>query len=152
MKLTLMLADAAELDQRGRVHALGLHWTNTQTPTPAMTIVATVEFEREHLPAKLAVHVELHGHDEKPTKIRVGQAVQESLVMDGIAQVTDTSGVQRGEPVLASFVMNIGPGIELDPGLYSFFMTVTRESDSASVSARRRFRIRSADEKVIGPA
>ncbi len=42
MRIHLLLADSAQADPTGKVHALGLGWTVTSTPTPPAALIATI--------------------------------------------------------------------------------------------------------------
>lgn len=44
LKVNVLLGDTAQVDPSGKVHALGLGWTRTTTPTGPMAIVVLVEF------------------------------------------------------------------------------------------------------------
>ena len=45
MRAIVLLAQSAQLDQAGIVHALGLGWTSSSTPVPQNALIIFVEVD-----------------------------------------------------------------------------------------------------------
>ncbi len=107
MKVTLFNADTAQLDPRGKVHALGIGWSWIPTPTPPMAVVAIVDLdEDDQSDAEVLLTVELVGPDNR--------IVHPS---DGSGAITATIAVKPDpdSPRMMG-VLNIGDGVPLSAG------------------------------------
>ena len=148
MNIALLLADAAQIDEKDKIHALGLNWTHTGSPTPAMAIVAVIEMGDESLPTELALQIDLLDADGNPAKVGGAPGYDEprSLVIHGRQPVDRFSGERAGEPVFVQLVVEIDSGLVFNPGFYSFKMKVTDEGTHEVTEASRKFRIRPPNE------
>ena len=148
MKVFAFLADAAQVDQQTKVHALGLNWTHMPTPTLPMAVVAFAELEPEDLPAALSVRIELLDAEEQPVDVPADtEGNYKPLAITGVGTASEFEGPRKGEPIMVPFVTQIGPGLPLKPGFYSFRVTVKLAESGESGTAEVRFRVREPSEE-----
>lgn len=109
MKVTLFNADSAQLDPRGKVHALGIGWSWLPTPTPPMAIVAIVDLEdTDQADKEILLTVELLDSD--------GHIVHPS---DGSGAISATIAIKPDlDTPRMMGVLNIGDGLPLPSGSY----------------------------------
>ena len=63
MRAIVLLAHSGHLDQNGTVHALGLGWTTSPTPTAQHVLIVFVEVEWSELGASFPIRAELVDSD-----------------------------------------------------------------------------------------
>ncbi|SHY61702.1 Uncharacterised protein [Mycobacteroides abscessus subsp. bolletii] len=137
MELTFLLADAAQADERGKVSALGIGWTNLPTPTPPIALFAFADLEQDELPAELVFRFALRDASGG-TVIVPGEGPFNIEVKSQAKAGGDHS--KTGEPVRVPVSLQISAGIPLEPGLYRFHAEVTNGSQQAT--AVRPFLVR----------
>jgi hypothetical protein len=140
MKLTVMLADAANADQNGKVSALGLGWVVIPTPTPPMALVVFVDLEpAETLPIE-QVTLDCELVDEQGEHVELERR-QGPVAFNAVLTFTSKSNLDL--PVMRSaFAVGIAPGLPLPPGRYQWKVAV-KESGVEDSAA---FAVRSAEE------
>lgn len=72
MKLVAFLADAAQADPQGKLHALGVGWTTLPTPTSPLAVVALADFSADETPIDASVTFELLDANEDPRRAPPG--------------------------------------------------------------------------------
>jgi hypothetical protein len=119
MKVKVFLADFAEVDAGGKVHALGLGWTLIGVPTGPMAVLAFLQFNRSETDSNQhMVTLVLEDNDGKP--VYFGEDDEKTkLELTVAANITEKPGMEKfDDPLLTGVVAaNLGPGIPLDPGL-----------------------------------
>lgn len=148
MKLTLMLADAAQLDAQLKLYVLGANWTHTSTPTPPMSLIVVADLDPSELPAAIALTAELV--DEAGNQVELASPPDGALkpvLVEGVGTATPLPPHREGEPVRVQFVANLGPGMPLEPGKYAFRVQVS-QADGDSHSDQIHFRVRPLNEPV----
>ncbi|MCV7187208.1 DUF6941 family protein [Mycolicibacterium thermoresistibile] len=63
MRAIVLLAQAGHLDKAGTVHALGLGWTTSPTPTPQHVLIVFVEVEWSEIGKEFPIRAELIDSD-----------------------------------------------------------------------------------------
>ena len=63
MRAIVLLAQSAQLDQAGIVHALGLGWTSSSTPVPQHALIIFVEVDWAELGTSFPIRAELVDSD-----------------------------------------------------------------------------------------
>jgi hypothetical protein len=145
VKFDLYTADSASVDDRSKTYALGLGWTHIGSPTPPMALLAFIDLQPDEVPAKIQIHIELLDSEGRAVHFRQPGTGQEGppVMVDG---TVDASAVDetayRGEPIRVPFVVQLGPGLVMDPGLYRFRGVLTREGNEESVETSQYFRVR----------
>ncbi|WP_073460266.1 DUF6941 family protein [Pseudonocardia thermophila] len=116
MKLIVLLADAAQAGPAGKVHALGLGWTVIDTPTsqPASVIVLVIFDRQADAVGTHEVTLRLLGDDGTP--VTTPDTDEPILIRAGIEVGPQTAEEVQDMPSVASFIVNVGPGLPLEPG------------------------------------
>ena len=144
MKFILLLADAAQIDEKAKIHALGLGWGHTVTPTPPMAIVAFVELQPEQLPTDYSIGFELLDANHDAAKVPLsadGDVGPFAVTGTGIASKPPPEDKWRQEePVRVPTAVTIGP-MPLAEGVYYFRGTFTLPTGE-SATELVRFRVR----------
>ncbi|WP_433568137.1 hypothetical protein ACQP1O_43055 (plasmid) [Nocardia sp. CA-151230] len=122
MKLTVLIADAAQVDLAGKVHALGMGWDKTTTPTPPMTLIIFVDFEESPPTAPLTLDVLCLGPD--------GEVVKAGPDKREIKFRGHLQGDENALRALAT--INIGP-MQLEPGRHVWNVSIVEEGLSTVV-------------------
>jgi hypothetical protein len=138
VNLTVLLADAAQIDASNKISALGMGWTHTTAPSPPMAVVGFVELEQADLPFTLAIRMELRDADDTLVTMETAEGPR-PVVIEVQAQGNPLEESRAGEPVLVPVAAQLGPGMFSKPGLYAIHVTATREKDGESVHAVRDF-------------
>lgn len=136
-----MLADAAQIDQQSKVHALGINWTHMPSPPLAMAIVAFVELPGDTVPAALSMTIELRDEANNPVELPIDpNGTSRPFRVETVA-TAESNGEPTWEPARVPFVAQVGPGLPLPPGNYRFAIAVSR-AGGETVTDELRFRIR----------
>jgi hypothetical protein len=115
MKVTVLLADSAQTDQNGKIHALGLGWTFTVSPTPPLAVVLLIDVEWTETNEKFEVKAELVTADGAAISGE-GPAGPIPVAFAGVFEVGRPPGLPHGTPVRLPIAVNLGPGLPLVPG------------------------------------
>lgn len=120
MKIDLLLADSAQVDPSGKIHALGLGWTVTSSPTPPAAVVALVWASWTEANQRFNFRGELVDSD--------GKAVvqgDEPVAFWGQTEVGRPAGIPEGSELMTPLVVGVDAGLLLAPGQrYEWRMTV----------------------------
>jgi hypothetical protein len=138
----LLLADAAQLDPRGKLHVLGLGWTHISSPGPPMAIVAIAELEPAEVPATFDIRFELLDAEQQPLTLPQDS---EPLVIRGEGATEPIAVWAREEPTVAPLVVALGPGLPLEPGPHYFRATWTLGSGQTATELIR-FHVNAPDQ------
>lgn len=128
MKVTVLLADSAQGDNAtGKMHALGIGWTATSALTGPMAVITLVTFEnREEAEGTHSIGLTLVDEDYEPVVINPDG---ELLTIKTKVAVGAKGDAVEGAPAVASFAINVGPGLQLEPGkLYRWQASVNDHS------------------------
>lgn len=115
MKSIVLLADSAQISSDRKLHALGLGWTVTSTPTPPATIVIWVIATVTEAKSEISLRLELvSAHDGAPFMIHSSEGPV-PLQIAGKLAVTPV-GPSLSAPLMAPLVFPLPPGLELVAG------------------------------------
>ena len=138
MDVVLLLADAAQVSPDGaKVHALGLGWDATGTPTPPVTLVVLIKVmwhetnERHHFVLQLR---DADGHGVSLQGPHGDQLVQ----VEGDFEVGRAPGIPSGTTQTVKLAAGVG-SMPLPPGRYEWHASIdgeTKEGWSASFTVR----------------
>ena len=136
MKAILLLADAAQQDANGKVHALGVGWAVTSTPTPPIALIVVVDCEWSETNIKHTISVELVDADGQPVLVgHTPQGEPTPLTVEAELEVGRPAGLPPGTAIRNHLVINFAPGMPLDPGQkYTFRLTVDGEPQDSWAS------------------
>ena len=130
MKASLILADAAQADPRGKLHALGLGWSVTSTPTPPMGLVVLVDCPWDQTNVKHQMTIDLVDADGHPVTLQTdafGNPLP-AVHIEADFEVGRPPGIPAGTPQRQVLDINIGPGFPLTPGQkYEFRLSIDGE-------------------------
>ena len=124
MKLVFLVADAAQVDDRGKVHVIGLGWTNIPTVSPPLALVLIVDIEQHEAPNTVGVKVELLDKNDQLAKVVRGQDSVETIQIIAGGQAMPLPDDRAGEPNRLPLVIQLDRGIRIVPGTYKFRATV----------------------------
>lgn len=131
MKVHLFLADAAQADPSGKVSALGLGWRSCPSPVPAFAIVIIIDVDWDETNRQHKVTVELVDHDGHPATA-TGPFGPQAIRFEAVAEAGRAAGSVRGMSVRLPLSISIGAGLQLDPGLYSWLVSVEGFPDATA--------------------
>ena len=105
MRAIVLLAQSAQLDQAGTVHALGMGWTASSTPVPQHALVIFVEVEWAELGRSFPIRAELVDSD----------GVRVAHTEHGVIKAKHKAVHPEGTPVTIPFTATI-PSLKLTAG------------------------------------
>ena len=142
MKVVSLLADAAQVDQQTKVHALGINWTHMPSPPLPMAIIVLTEVSPDEMPAALSIVIELLDSGGQPVSLpQPPDGQPKPLRIEGVGTASPREGGNEWEPTTVPFVAQVGPGLPLEPGNYKFAIRI-HSARGGSQSDELRFRIR----------
>lgn len=130
MRVVLLLADAAQPDNNGKVSALGIGWTRTAAPSPPLGVLLFVDLSIDEVTRNegsdrgLDLKVELYAEDG--SAVTIDDGIRGRIPFSFIAQtpplrVEDL--LDRSIPVRIPIAAQLGPGLVSAPGQYYFRAT-----------------------------
>lgn len=110
MNATLFLADAAQVSTDGKLHALGIGWTQTSSPLTAPSAVAFVL----HVPwdetnRKITWSLDLLDADGNPVVLPGAPNALHGIHIENEIEVGRPPGVKPGSAMNVPFAVNIAP-------------------------------------------
>lgn len=116
MRAIVLLADSAQVDTSKKVHALGLGWSVTTTPTPPATLVVLLKVPWSETNVRHQVSLHLVDADGQPVRVTGSEDQPKPLVVRASFEVGRPAGTPPGTPVDEAFAVNLGAGLQLKPG------------------------------------
>jgi hypothetical protein len=107
---TLILADAAQVSPDGKLHAIGIGWQHTTSPTTAPAAVAVIL----HVPwdetnRKIKWTLDLLSADGKPVVLQTGPETYAPIHMENEIEVGRPPGIKQGSSINVPFSVTVGP-------------------------------------------
>ncbi len=118
----LLLCDAAQADQQGKVHMLGAGWSRTGSPTAPQAVVAMLKIPWDRANQPIGLKLALLDSDGKQVTLGAPEGPQ-AVATEGAVEVGRPPGIAHGSPLEAAFVVNLPP-MPLPPGRYEWRLTV----------------------------
>jgi hypothetical protein len=117
MQASVLLADSAQTDPANKVHALGLGWSVTSTPTPPSAVVVLIKVPWHATNMKHSFDLRLLDGDGQAVMLGKDPMTGEAapLLAQGDFEVGRPPGLPHGMPIDQAFALNIG-SLELRPG------------------------------------
>lgn len=130
MEAHVLLADFAQTDMSGKVNALGLGWSVTQTPTSNMAVVVMVKVGWNETNQKHRLRLNLlttDGHHavNVPTPLGV-----QPLQLEGEFEVGRPADLPEGSTIDHALAVNVGPGLALPPGRYEWRLKIDDQDEA----------------------
>lgn len=139
MKVDLLLADSGEVDPNGKLHALGIGWTSTVSPTPPMVVILILQImptETDILGHPLTINVSIRTQDGEQFLDTDPDGGSHPIQIQGDAMINPSAELQAGLPISTSLVLPIGPGIPLlERRLYSWDVAITAKEDDRALAS-----------------
>lgn len=115
MRVHVLLADSAQADPSGKVHALGIGWTVTSSPTPPAALIAMVWVDWNESNQKFNLVGSLVDGDGNLIEVE-GPDGRGPITFGGELEAGRPPGLPPGTPQMLPLVVNFAPGIQLAPG------------------------------------
>lgn len=150
MKATLILADSGQTDPAGKLHALGLGWSVTSTPTPPITLLALIDCPWDQANVKHQFVIELLDADGHVVSFNTDAfgSPQPAVRIEAEFEAGRPPGIPAGTPLRQPFSLTLGPGVPLVAGQkYEFRLTIDGEVMDSSLST---FLVRPAPPAFMG--
>jgi len=133
IEVQLILCDAAQADQAGKVHMLGAGWSITGTPTShAVAVLIKVPWDRAN--QKLPMRLQLLDSDGHPVLLPSPNGAT-TIEQAGDIEVGRPAGVAAGSMLDAAFALNVPP-LPLAPGRYEWRLELAEFTYSTSFTVR----------------
>lgn len=123
MRVSVYLADYAQADENGKVHAIGLFWTNASTPLPPFAVVIVVDIDWSETNEQHRVTCELLDDDGQPVAVP-GPVGKQPLRFEMLVEAGRPPKTLHGTSFRSALAVNIGGGMPLVPGRYQWRASV----------------------------
>ncbi|MZE80853.1 DUF6941 family protein [Streptomyces xinghaiensis] len=143
MDVTLALARAANIDVSGHINALGLGWEVIgPSPLPAFVIIAVARVAPED--SERPLETELKLVDSEGQLVTLSNDSDRELVIQNQIKVPPAFERPPGLHGGAAMIVDMSPGLVLDPGLYEWVLSLNGETYP---QWRRRFYVRAKSDE-----
>ncbi|THG33005.1 DUF6941 family protein [Naasia lichenicola] len=115
MKTIVLLADSAQTDSQGKIHALGLGWSFTGSPTPPAAIVVLIEVDWNETNRRYKLEADLVDEDGQPVLVP-GPFGHVPMHFEAEYELGRPPGVIPGTPLSIPMAVPISGGMALTPG------------------------------------
>lgn len=130
MHATLLLADAVSQDDTTKkVHALGLGWSMTASPTPPMAVILLLKIPWDKTNQRHRYQITLVDSDGHAVAMTGPDGATVAVQVTGEFEAGRPPGIPPGMPVDMSQVITVGPGMPLAAGqLYQWRLEINGEA------------------------
>lgn len=124
MEAHVLLADFAQTDPTGKVHALGMGWSLTQSPTPPMAVIVIVKvgWDETNRPHHMALSLVTADGEHAVTV--PGPMGEVPLEVQGEFQVGRPAGLPEGSTIDHALAVNITQALLLEAGRYEWRLMI----------------------------
>lgn len=130
MEAHVLLADFAQTDVSGKVNALGLGWSLTQTPTSNMAVVVMVKVGWNETNQKHRLSLNLLTADGQHAVQGLTPLGMQPLRVEGEFEVGRPAGLPKGSTIDHALAVNVAPGLPLTPGRYEWRLKIDDLEDA----------------------
>jgi hypothetical protein len=123
VRVSLFLADYAQSDDKGKVNAIGLAWTNIQTPLPPFAVVLIVDIDWSETNEPHRVTCELLNDDGQPVEVQ-GPVGAQPLRFEMQVEAGRLPRTIHGTAFRSALAVNVGGGMPLPAGRYQWRASV----------------------------
>lgn len=138
MKATLILADAAQHDPAGKVHALGLGWSVIGSPSPPIALVMLIDCPWDETNQKHKMLIELVDADGRTVSFQNGPLgdPQPAVHLEAEFESGRPPGFPPGTPIRQQMVVNMPGGMPLPVDQkYEFRLTIDGNPQDSTLAA-----------------
>jgi len=147
MEAHVLLADAAQSMPDGKVHALGLGWSNIPTPLPAHAVVIFIKVPWDQTNRQHSMNIELIDADGQAVTVP-GPVGDQALKLEGQFEAGRPAGVEPGTPMDMALTFNLAQGLPLGPGRHTWVLTINEDTKD---DWRASFTVRPTGRAPSGP-
>jgi hypothetical protein len=123
MQAVILLADSAQTDPAGKIHALGIGWSVTSTPTPPASLMIFLQIPWTAANSKHKLLIELLTADGHPVPSPDGPG--QSMRIEGEFEVGRPPGLPAGMPLGQPLTIGLPVGLELTAGqMYEWRLSI----------------------------
>lgn len=135
MKANVLLADTGTQDPNGKLHLLGVGWSQTQIGPTGLTADAAVavllEVPWDRCNREIEIVLELVNEDGMPVALPTGDGPQPLRIAQTLV-IPSPPGAPTGSTGHANLLVQLQGGLPLNPGAwYSWRVTVDKETHEA---------------------
>lgn len=131
MKITVLTADYAQADDRGKLHAIGLAWNTVSSPLPPHGVGIVFEVDWHEGETTHLFSLDLVDEDGRP--VALGSDGVALVHLESQFEVGRPAGAIRGTPLTQVFAVNFPGGMPLEPGRrYQYRVACGTETGSAT--------------------
>jgi len=125
MEIVSFLADFAQVDVQGKIHAIGLGWSVVPAPLPAHSLAILFRLGWDELDVNHTFSIDLIDEDGHPVLLPAVVLGEFSPIhVEGNFLVSRPSGIAPGSTIAQPFAATFGPGMQLPVGRYEYRVTV----------------------------
>jgi hypothetical protein len=144
MNVTIHLANSANVDSGGLVNALGLGWQITgPSPLPPFSVIVLVTAPEDRSEEPFEVRLQLTKSTGEPVMTGDPDEAQ-PVELRVMAHVGPSTKRPAGLPTGANLLVEMAPGLLLEPGIYEWVVSIDGESQP---SWRRPFYVRAKPDE-----
>lgn len=130
MEATLLLADSAQTDAAGKVHALGLGWSVTSTPGPPFALVVLIRVPWTATNQRHQLTLTLLDADGQPFPGSADGSPTDPVRIEGEFEAGRPPGIPPGMSIDQSLSVNVSPGLPFVAGeTYEWRMTIDGQTE-----------------------
>lgn len=115
MDATFFLADSAQVAPDGKLHALGIGWQHTTSPTAPAAVAFILHVPWDQTNRKIKWTLDLVSGDGKPVVLPTGPDTFAPIHMENELEVGRPPGIKPGSAINVPFALGFGP-MPLAPG------------------------------------
>lgn len=117
----MILCDAAQADQSGKLHMLGAGWHMTGSPTAPQAVAVMIKVPWDRTNQKIPITLRLLDSDGKAVCLPTPNG-SSALEIKTLVEVGRPAGIAHGSYIPAAFAVNVG-SMPLTPGRYVWHLT-----------------------------
>ncbi|MFT8857184.1 hypothetical protein [Bifidobacterium aquikefiri] len=130
MKIQILLADSAETDvASGKVHALGIGWNITTSPTPPAAIILLLNVAWGECNRPFSIDVELRDEDGNKAQTNTPAGLV-PIYIHAEGEAGRPPGIKAGSDIRMPLSFTIGQGLVLTEGKRYEWKVVAKWKDS----------------------
>lgn len=128
MDAQILVADSAQTTPDGKVHALGLGWSNTTTPLPPQAVVVFIKCPWDQTNDTHTVAIEMVDADGKSVEFPgPPDGALQRVRIEGEFETGRPPGIRKGTPIDVPLAFNLDGGMPLPPGRYAWELSIDDE-------------------------
>lgn len=130
MDARILLADYAQVDPNGKVHAIGLGWTRTTTPVGNMGIIVILEFDQDEAEGHHTADVTLLDEDGFPAQLEQPEGDDVQPRFSARFTIGPIKDEKSDFPITHPFAVNLPPGMPVEAGgIYTWQVSIDDHTD-----------------------